>query len=103
MEDGGGVDVLSSSGNEYVASVGQRCLKGPKKKSNMAVVVAILMFYFTFIVLFMAVPASMGFSFGIRNLYLAALYKVFEVSVFILSLVNTLLKEPLQRLLASRL
>lgn len=28
----------------------------------------------------MAIPASLGFSFGIRNLYLATLYKVFEVS-----------------------
>lgn len=36
--------------------------------------------YLAFIVLFMAIPASLGFSFGIRNLYLATLYKVFEVS-----------------------
>ena len=35
--------------------------------------------YLAFIVLFMAIPASLGFSFGIRNLYLATLYKVFEV------------------------
>ncbi|XP_020614193.1 glycerol-3-phosphate acyltransferase 4-like isoform X2 [Orbicella faveolata] len=34
--------------------------------------------YLAFIVLFMAIPASLGFSFGIRNLYLATLYKVFE-------------------------
>ena len=27
----------------------------------------------------MAIPASLGFSFGIRNLYLATLYRVFEV------------------------
>ena len=37
--------------------------------------------YLAFIVLFMAIPASLGFSFGIRNLYLATLYKVFEVSL----------------------
>ena len=29
----------------------------------------------------MAIPASLGFSFGIRNLYLATLYKVFEVGL----------------------
>jgi len=37
--------------------------------------------YLAFIVLFMAIPASLGFSFGIRNLYLATLYKVFEVGL----------------------
>ena len=37
--------------------------------------------YLAFIVLFMVIPASLGFSFGIRNLYLATLYKLFEVSL----------------------
>ena len=37
--------------------------------------------YLAFVVVFMAIPASLGFSFGIRNLYLATLYKVFEVGV----------------------
>ncbi|PFX23072.1 glycerol-3-phosphate acyltransferase 4-like [Stylophora pistillata] len=35
--------------------------------------------YFAFILLFMAIPASLGFSFGIRNLYLATLLKIFEI------------------------
>ena len=37
--------------------------------------------YLAFVVLFMVIPASLGFSFGIRNLYLATLYKLFEVSL----------------------
>ena len=46
----------------------------------MAIWMIFLACYLAFIVLFMAIPASLGFSFGIRNLYLATLYKVFEVS-----------------------
>ena len=42
-----------------------------------------LVCYVAFIVIFMVIPASLGFSFGIRNLYLATLYKVFEVSLSI--------------------
>ncbi|XP_073239493.1 glycerol-3-phosphate acyltransferase 3-like isoform X1 [Porites lutea] len=37
-----------------------------------------LVCYLSFIVIFMVIPASLGFSFGIRNLYLATLYNVFE-------------------------
>ncbi|CAH3016490.1 unnamed protein product [Porites evermanni] len=37
-----------------------------------------LVCYLSFIVIFMVIPASLGFSFGIRSLYLATLYKVFE-------------------------
>ncbi|KAJ7390347.1 sn-1-glycerol-3-phosphate C16:0-DCA-CoA acyl transferase [Desmophyllum pertusum] len=44
----------------------------------MAVWMIFLACYLAFIVLFMAIPASLGFSFGIRNLYLATLYKIFE-------------------------
>ena len=39
----------------------------------------ILLCYLAFIVIFMAIPASLGFSFGIRNLYLGTLLKIFEV------------------------
>ena len=46
----------------------------------MAVWAIFLCCYLAFIVLFMVIPASLGLSFGIRNLYLATLYKVFEVS-----------------------
>ncbi len=47
---------------------------------KMAIWMIFLACYLAFIILFMAIPASLGFSFGIRNLYLATLYKVFEVS-----------------------
>lgn len=46
----------------------------------MAIWMIFLACYLAFIILFMAIPASLGLSFGIRNLYLATLYKVFEVS-----------------------
>lgn len=44
----------------------------------MAVWCILLSCYLAVIVIFMAIPASLGISFGIRNLYLATLYKVFE-------------------------
>ena len=47
--------------------------------SKMAVWHILLSCYLAVIVIFMAIPASLGISFGIRNLYLATLYKVFEV------------------------
>ena len=58
----------------------QRLFNQQCRKFKMAPVWSIfLACYLAFIVLFMAIPASLGFSFGIRNLYLATLYKVFEV------------------------
>jgi len=58
----------------------QRLFDQQCRKFKMAPVWLIfLVCYLAFIVLFMAIPASLGFSFGIRNLYLATLYKVFEV------------------------
>ena len=54
-----------------------------KYEVKMAILPVWLIFlvcYLSFIVIFMVIPASLGFSFGIRNLYLATLYKVFEVS-----------------------
>ena len=43
---------------------------------------AILLFslgYVVFVFVVMAVPAALGFSFGIRNFYVAVLLRVFEV------------------------
>ena len=54
-----------------------------KYEVKMAILPVWLIFlvcYLSFVVIFMVIPASLGFSFGIRNLYLATLYKVFEVS-----------------------
>lgn len=67
----------------WVKSNTERLVSGcstNRSEIKMAVWPIFLGCYLAFIVLFMVIPASLGFSFGIRNLYLATLYKVFEVS-----------------------